>query len=106
MIKERSLIFKAASDKERYNQIIEEAAKLISPSKVALLKFGLALHIYSPKIEMFGQIADQLDLPDCLVTVDVGGKFICDISDVRSTIENVRIRPFEELVYIVSACLE
>lgn len=39
---------------------------------------------------MFGQIASQLDLPDCSIVVDVGGKFICDISDVKSTIENVR----------------
>lgn len=71
---------------------MEEATKLISPSKVNLLKFGIALHIYSPKIEMFGQIASQIEeMTDCPAVVDIGNTFICDISDVKPTIEKVSI---------------
>lgn len=69
---------------------MDEATKLISTSKVDLLKFGVALHIYSPKVEMFGQIASQIDgIPECPVVVDIGNTFICDTSRIEATIGKV-----------------
>lgn len=69
---------------------------------MALLKFGVALHIYSPKIEMFGQIASQLDLPDCSVVVDLGNNFICDIKDVKTTVEKVCSYQTIDSCYLIS----
>lgn len=77
------------NDKEQYNAIMNEAAKLVSVSKLALLKFGVALHIYSPKIEMFGQIAAEKVLPNCPVIVELAGNLVCDIKEIKNSIENV-----------------
>lgn len=77
------------NDKERYETILEHAAKLITQSQLSVLKLGLSLHIYSPKVEMFGQIAAARDLPGCPIVADVGGKLTCDMTEMKEYITKV-----------------
>lgn len=69
---------------------MKQASQLITPSQLSVLKLGVSLHIYSPKIEMFGQMARERDLPSCPVVVDVGGKLSCDLKETKQLIDTVR----------------
>lgn len=77
------------NDRERYNLIISEAAKLLTPAEVKVLKLGLSLHIYSPKVEMFGQIAAERKLPACPIVADVGGTLTCSTQEMKKLIKPV-----------------
>lgn len=77
------------NDKKRYETILQHASKLITPSQLSVLKLGLSLHIYSPKVEMFGQIAAERDLPGCPIVADVGGKLTCDMTEMKEYITKV-----------------
>lgn len=77
------------NDRERYDVIISEAAKLLTPAEISVLKLGLSLHIYSPKVEMFGQIAQLRGLPSCPITADVGGKLTCNTDELKKLIKQV-----------------
>ncbi|KAG5893498.1 hypothetical protein JTB14_010548 [Gonioctena quinquepunctata] len=74
------------NDRERYNKIIEVTSKLVTTSQLNVLKFGLALHIYSPEVQMFGQIAQERKLPPCPTVADVGGELTCDIEELKSLV--------------------
>lgn len=75
------------NEKTKYEIAISKAAKYLSSMQFRLLKFSLSLHVYSPRIEMYSQIGSQRKLP-CPITVDVSGKMICSIDEVKETIEN------------------
>lgn len=77
------------NDKERYTILMDHASKLLTLSELSVLKLGLSLHIYSPKVQMFRQIADGKNLPDCSAVVDIGGTFTCSVEEIRKLIENV-----------------
>lgn len=81
--------FVLVNDRERYDKVIDEASRLITPSQLALLKLGLSMHIYSPKVQMYGQIAQERNLPSCPAVADVGGTLICDIGELKKLIKNV-----------------
>lgn len=69
---------------------MEHASKLITPSELSVLKLGLSLHIYSPKVQMFWQIASERQLPHkCDVVADIGGTLTCNIDSISRLIENV-----------------
>ncbi|XP_065164353.1 UDP-glucose:glycoprotein glucosyltransferase isoform X2 [Atheta coriaria] len=78
------------NDKKRYDIILQHAAKLITPLQVSLLKLGLSLHVYSPKVEMFAQIAREHELPDCAALADIGGDYICDAQSLHKAIQNIK----------------
>lgn len=53
------------------------------------MKLGLSLHIYSPKVEMFGQMAVERNLPKCPIVADVGGKLTCNVKELNKFIKHV-----------------
>ena len=77
------------NDKEKYKVMMDHASKLITPSELSVLKLGLSLHIYSPKVQMFQQIAGERNLPNCPAIADIGGTFTCDADKIKSLIDNV-----------------
>nr|XP_022912908.1 UDP-glucose:glycoprotein glucosyltransferase [Onthophagus taurus] len=81
---------KLGSDKEKYNIIIKHAAKFTTDSQLSVLKLGLSLHIYSPKIEMFSQMAKEVNLPECPIVADVGGTFTCDVKEAKELINKLK----------------
>uniref|UniRef100_A0A1Y1LFV4 UDP-glucose:glycoprotein glucosyltransferase n=1 Tax=Photinus pyralis TaxID=7054 RepID=A0A1Y1LFV4_PHOPY len=74
------------NDRERYEVIMNEVAKLVGQSELAMLKLGLSLHIYSPKIEAFAQIATEKALPECKTVVEVGDKVTCNLEDIKELV--------------------
>lgn len=78
-----------ANDKERYDVVIAEAAKLLTPAEISVLKLGISLHIYSPKVEMFDQIAKLRGLPSCPIVADIGGKLTCNTDEAKKLIKQV-----------------
>ncbi|KAJ8942874.1 hypothetical protein NQ314_009938 [Rhamnusium bicolor] len=93
-------LFLLENDKERYNKIIDHASKLITPSQLSILRLGLSLHIYSPKVQMFEQIAQERNLPSCPTVADVGGKLTCDVEEAKQIINDVS-RLFKEFFFCV-----
>ena len=49
----------SGSDKELYELCLTKAATLLSPSRMSLLKFSLAIHNDNPKLEMYYHLAQQ-----------------------------------------------
>ncbi|XP_076324138.1 UDP-glucose-glycoprotein glucosyltransferase isoform X3 [Tachypleus tridentatus] len=74
--------------KQQYEVVIDIASKLLSPPKLAFLKFSFALRVYSPTIEMFHQIAKSTHFPsDCDSVAQVGGDlFICDPEELKTAL--------------------
>ncbi|XP_017781204.1 PREDICTED: UDP-glucose:glycoprotein glucosyltransferase [Nicrophorus vespilloides] len=77
------------NDKEKYDKIMEHASKLVTAQQLSVLKLGLSLHIYSPKVEMFAQMARERNLLDCPAVADVNGELICDANKLKSAIAKV-----------------
>lgn len=73
---------------------MEVASKLISPAQMSVLKFSLSLHIYSPKVQMFEQIALERKLPLCQTVADVGGMLICDLDEMKIAVDKVILTIF------------
>ena len=71
---------------------MEQASHLVTESQLSVLKFGLALHTYSPKVEMFAQMAKERDLLPCAVVADVDGDMSCNVKGTKALIHEVRIR--------------
>lgn len=82
------------SDKVKYDTAIAHAASHLSNTQLQLLKLSLSLHIYSPRIEMYSQMATQRNLP-CPITVDVCGKMVCGLNEVISAIESNTVKIFK-----------
>lgn len=76
-------------DQERYKVALKHAEKLITPAQLSVLKLALSLHIYSPKVQMFGQIAHERRLPLCSTVADVAGQLTCDIIQLKELINKV-----------------
>ena len=58
-------------------------SRYLSPGKIKLLKFELALHSHSPKIEMFQQIAKDrgINKMPCENVLDINGELSCEIKE-------------------------
>lgn len=79
-------------DQERYKVALKQAEKLITPAQLSILKLALSLHIYSPKVQMFGQIAQERKLPLCSAVADVAGQLTCDVNLLKEMINKVSIQ--------------
>nr|CAH7747311.1 unnamed protein product [Callosobruchus chinensis] len=75
------------NEKSQYEIILNHASRLLTPLQLSVLKLGLSLHIYSPKVQMFKQIAEERDLPPCACVADVSGKLTCDLDELNDLIE-------------------
>ncbi|XP_048265271.1 UDP-glucose:glycoprotein glucosyltransferase isoform X3 [Bombus terrestris] len=73
------------TEKENYDAVIAFAEKYLSQSEVALMKLGLSLRIYSARVEMFTQMAENKNVSifDCYNVVDVGGVFTCSLEELE-----------------------
>lgn len=77
------------NDQERYRVMLKHAAKLVTPAQMSVLKLALSLHIYAPKVQMFGQIAQERKLPLCTAVADVGGQLTCDTIQMTDILKKV-----------------
>ncbi|XP_054718713.1 LOW QUALITY PROTEIN: UDP-glucose:glycoprotein glucosyltransferase 1-like [Uloborus diversus] len=78
-------IFHKNVAKASYESVLNISSNYLSPTKVALLKFSLALRTYSPAVELFHQIAYDQNFPaNCEVIAIVGEEIACDIPTLKS----------------------
>ncbi|CAG0918617.1 unnamed protein product [Notodromas monacha] len=71
------------TDKEYYDLVLETAERYLTAGRVRLLKFALSLRYYSPRIEMFRQIAADRGVPkNCAAVVEINGVMTCNPGDI------------------------
>lgn len=68
--------------------------KFLSPAEVSLMKLGLSLRIYSARVEMFCQMAENKDISflTCNNFIDVGGKYVCSLDQLEELLNHVSIK--------------
>lgn len=78
--------FAGKTDKSKYQTLVDLTRKYLSEAQVSLMRFSLGLHVYSPKIEMFQQIAMVQGVPEqkCEAVAAVNGKLTCDPSLIKT----------------------
>ncbi|XP_043469354.1 UDP-glucose:glycoprotein glucosyltransferase [Leptopilina heterotoma] len=77
------------TEKDQYEAAIQLAAQFLSSAEMAVLKLGLSLRIYSARVEMFHQMAENkndLNL-NCDAFVDVGGKLTCSLENLEELLQ-------------------
>ncbi|XP_064106308.1 UDP-glucose:glycoprotein glucosyltransferase 1-like isoform X1 [Macrobrachium nipponense] len=78
------------NEKSLFAETLAAASNFLTPSQVKILKLSLSMRIYSPKIEMFRQIAlDRGVTPSktCGATADVNGQLTCDVNEMKKLVE-------------------
>ena len=76
------------TDKVKYETLIDITRQYLGEPQVSLMKFSLGLHVYSPKVEMFLQIALVRGVEgECEAAADVTGELTCDPEKVSSLLE-------------------
>jgi len=73
------------TEKEQYKKSLEVAANILSPVKMNVLRLSLSLHTYSPKVEMYGQMATQRGIK-CPAAADFDGRLFCQAKDLKEAI--------------------
>lgn len=77
--------------KSQYDAIIDITSNYLSSTKIALLKFSLALRAYSPAVESFHQIAYDQQFPEsCEIVADIGGDYACDVEKLKDLLSSSR----------------
>ncbi|XP_011503813.1 PREDICTED: UDP-glucose:glycoprotein glucosyltransferase [Ceratosolen solmsi marchali] len=90
-VSNRSLEFeKHVTEKDHYDFVMSISEKFLTSAEIAVMKLGLSLRIYSPRIEMFYQMAENKKTSNinCNNFIDVGGKFVCSIDELQKFIDN------------------
>jgi UDP-glucose:glycoprotein glucosyltransferase len=67
--------------------MLERLGTVASPAQISMLKLALSMRIYSPRIEMYAQMARErgIDEVQCSGAVaDVGGTLVCDPADLET----------------------
>lgn len=65
------------------NILFQVAEKYLSELQLKMLKLALSLHIFSPKIEMFGQVASECGVPEsrCPSAIHFNGRLFCNAEE-------------------------
>jgi UDP-glucose:glycoprotein glucosyltransferase len=84
------------SDRAQYDGALSVAELLITPAQVSVLKLALSLHIYSPKVEMYSQMAIERGVfaLSCPVVADVAGKLTCSVEEMKTLIAQKQVKIF------------
>lgn len=76
------------NDKIKYETALSKAKQLLSNSKLRLLKFSLSMHTYSPRIEMYAQMAADRGI-QCSTTVEIDGELVCSIEKLKNILKTI-----------------
>lgn len=78
------------NERTLFLETLDAAGHFLTPSQLKILKFSLSMRIYSPKIEMFRQIALGRGVTmdkNCGAVADVNGQLTCDVSEMKQFAE-------------------
>ncbi|XP_050434765.1 UDP-glucose:glycoprotein glucosyltransferase [Adelges cooleyi] len=76
------------NDEIKYQSALSNAELLLSKSKLRLLKFSLSMHIYSPRIEMYAQMAADRGI-ECSTAVDINGQLVCSLEQLKTIVNQI-----------------
>ncbi|XP_016841360.1 UDP-glucose:glycoprotein glucosyltransferase isoform X1 [Nasonia vitripennis] len=88
---------KSAKAKDHYDLVISIAEKFLSAAEIAVMKLGLSLRIYSARVEMFSQMAENKEISnlDCHNFIDAGGKFTCSVDEIQELMNQEDLVPID-----------
>jgi UDP-glucose:glycoprotein glucosyltransferase len=91
----------AESDRARYDTALDVAGFLITPAQVSVLKLALSLHIFSPKVEMYSQMAIERGVSNtsCPAVADVAGKLTCCVEEMKKLITQKQVKKFAFILH-------
>jgi UDP-glucose:glycoprotein glucosyltransferase len=86
----------ADTDRAQYDSALSVSELLITPAQVSVLKLALSLHIYSPKVEMYSQMALERGVYalSCPIAADVAGKLTCCVKKMKKLIAQSQVKIF------------
>lgn len=79
----------ADTDKLYYKNALSVLKGFLSDPQISLLEFALSLHVYSPRVQMYNQIAKEKEIT-CDIAAVVGDSIICDIERLKTDIESFK----------------
>jgi len=96
----------ADSDRAQYESALSVSELLITPAQVSVLKLALSLHIYSPKVEMYSQMALERGVYaiSCPIVADVAGKLTCCVEEMKKLISQRQVKIFYH--YMNTVCMK
>ncbi|XP_054270383.1 UDP-glucose:glycoprotein glucosyltransferase-like isoform X1 [Macrosteles quadrilineatus] len=80
------------TEKAVYERALAEASRLLSPAQLSLLKLSVSLHVYSPRVEMYHQMALERGVK-CPAAVDVAGTVVCEPHKIEEAVKEALARP-------------
>nr|CAD7428481.1 unnamed protein product [Timema monikensis] len=81
-------LVETSPDKARYERVLAAVSGVLTSTQLSVLKLALSLHIYSPKVEMYAQMARERGVL-CPVAVDLAGRLTCDLTELKSLLTQV-----------------
>lgn len=90
MVKNVSYFHCIDNDQIKYHTALSQAELLLSNSKLRLLKFSLSMHIYSPRIEMYAQMAADQGI-QCFTSVEIDGQFVCSVDKLKNVLKQITV---------------
>jgi UDP-glucose:glycoprotein glucosyltransferase len=78
------------NDQIKYKTALSKAGLLLSNSKLRLLKFSLSMHTYSPRIEMYAQMAADRGI-QCSTSVEIDGELVCSIEELKKVLQRISV---------------
>ncbi|KAK9504391.1 hypothetical protein O3M35_010731 [Rhynocoris fuscipes] len=87
------------NDKSKYDKALTVMETFLTPAQISLLKFFLSLHVYSPRVEMFCQIAEEKDIK-CPIAVEIGGYVECSLDQLERRLESSELYNDTEILLL------
>lgn len=78
------------TDKEWFDIMLERVNRVASTAQVSMLKLSLSMRIYSPRVEMYAQMAHERGLENgkCRgAAADVGGSLVCSPGELGAKVK-------------------
>ncbi|MFH4973666.1 hypothetical protein AB6A40_000375 [Gnathostoma spinigerum] len=75
------------SDSKQHQYAIKLASTFLSPGRIQLLRFALALRVHSPAVQLFQQIGSQKSKVSCDAYADIHGYIACSEFEVTDIVQ-------------------
>lgn len=84
------MIVISESEKQIYEACIGVASTILAPAQLRMAKLSLSMHLTSPTVHMFDQIATQngARTADCDTFVAIASKQVCDDENLRDILKS------------------
>lgn len=94
----KSSLCSLETDKQVYDACIGVASSILAPAQLRMAKLALSMHLTSPTVRMFDQIATQIGAKDvqCDTFVSIASKKVCDNDVLRDVLKTYSLYDAEE----------